>query len=85
MTPQGLVPTSKHDLARAHAAVAAGFPTVAPVARELLAWLQDINWPVARVLAPFLASAGSSIAPHLRDILSNNDYVLTYNIIKYVI
>jgi hypothetical protein len=33
-------------------------PLLGPTLAELLAWLQDINWPVAGVLAPFLAAIG---------------------------
>src|SRR5262249_44528772 len=48
-----LLPTGKHDVASARALVALGYPAVAPVLPQLLEWVQDINWPVAAVLAPF--------------------------------
>src|SRR5688500_18615540 len=47
-----LVPRNKHDRKRAAAAIAAGYPAVAPVLPEMLEWLQDMNWPVAQDLAP---------------------------------
>lgn len=75
---QSLVPQHKKDFERAKAAIAAGYPTVAPVLPNLLEWLQDYNWPVARVLAPFLASLGSPIVPHVRHIMQTEDEIWKY-------
>ena len=38
--------------------------------------MQDINWPVAKVLIPFLAGIGEPLAPHLRMIFE--DHVWKY-------
>jgi hypothetical protein len=67
------LPQSKHDLERAHALVALGFPGVEPVLPRLLEWIQDMNWPVAQVLAPFLAEIGRPLAPHIRQVLQTDD------------
>lgn len=80
-----LVPTSKHDLARAQAAVEAGYPAVAPILDELIEWLQDHNWPVARVLAPFLASIGEPLVPHIWRVLGTDDDVWKYWVIGILI
>ncbi|MER8435665.1 DUF5071 domain-containing protein [Mesorhizobium sp. M1312] len=56
-----LLPENKHDTAKAAALVALGFPQVEP---QIMEWLQDMNWPVARVLAPLVP-----LAPHIRTIL----------------
>src|SRR4051794_23281462 len=61
---QHLIPQNKFDLKRAQAAVEVGYPAVAPILPELLEWLQDYNWPVAHILAPFLASIGEPLVPH---------------------
>ena len=60
-----LIPKSKSDLETANRAVAAGYPAVKPVLGELVEWLKDYNWPVAHVLAPFLAKIGIPLVPHI--------------------
>jgi hypothetical protein len=50
------IPKNKGVLAAAQAAIDIGYPGVAPILPQLLEWLQDYNWPVAHMLAPFLAS-----------------------------
>ena len=75
-----LVPSGKSDVERAQAAVRAGYPVVGPVIGELLEWLQDGNWPVAHVLAPFLRDLGPvpSIVENLRTILDGEDDIWKY-------
>jgi len=80
-----LVPTDKSDLERASAAVEAGYPAVAPVLRELVEWLQDYNWPVARVLVPFLQSIGAPLVPHIWRVLRSDDDVWKYWVISLLI
>lgn len=80
-----LVPQDKHDLARAEAAVAAGYPAVAPVLPLLLEWIQDMNWPVARVLGPFLGSIGAPMEDAVRPILNGSDDIWKYWVVRQVV
>jgi hypothetical protein len=73
--PRRFVPRDKHDHSRAELAIAAGYPAVEPVLPELLEWLQDMNWPVAQTLEPFLSSIGLPLAPHVRRILETDDEI----------
>src|SRR5436190_22145449 len=73
-----LIPKDKLDLDTANAAIHAGYPAVAPILPELLTWLQDCNWPVAHLLAPFLASIGMPLVPHVMKIMDSDDYVWKY-------
>ena len=58
----------------AHLVVEMGYPNVAPILPELLGWMEDMNDPEAQVLAPFLATIGEPLIPHIRPILeSSND------------
>ena len=50
-----------------------GYPEIAPLIPELLGWLQDGNWPIARQLAPFLAAIGLPLVPHIRHVLATDD------------
>lgn len=70
-----LIPGYKHDHETADAAIAAGYPAVEPILFELLEWIQDMNWPIAQKLAPFLASIGPPLAPHIREIFKTDDEV----------
>ena len=69
------VPKDKHDTATAEVAIQAGYPAVASVLPELVEWLQDYNWPVAQVLAPFLATIGITLLPHVQTVLVSDDLV----------
>jgi hypothetical protein len=82
---QTLIPQHKSDLEPAIKAIEAGFPTVAPILPDLLEWLQDINWPVARILAPFLATIGIPLIPHIQEILKTDDEIWKYWIIVSII
>jgi uncharacterized protein DUF5071 len=70
-----LLPRDKFDTERAEAIIALGFPAIEPIVPALLEWMQDLNWPVAQVLQPFLASIGSPLAPHIRRILETDDVI----------
>lgn len=71
--PRRWVPRHKHDHEHVRQAIAAGWPAVAPVLPELLQWLQDMNWPVAKGLTPFLASIGEPLVPEIRRIIATDD------------
>ena len=81
---KNLIPQSKMDVERAKAAVGTGYPAVEPILPDLLEWIQDINWPVAEVLAPFLATIGSPLIPHIRNIFATDDHIWKSWIISYV-
>jgi hypothetical protein len=82
---KALIPRNKHDIERAEAAVKAGYPVVAPILPELLEWLQDMNWPVAGFLAPFLATIGKPLIPHIQRIFATDDEMWKYWIMTYII
>jgi hypothetical protein len=75
---RALIPKTKSDLDRAAEVVARGYPAVAPILPELVEWLQDYNWPVAHILAPFLASIGNPLLPEIRRVLKTQDQVWKY-------
>lgn len=80
-----VVPRDKFDLAAANAAAEAGWPAIEPSAERLLQWIQDANWPVARVLAPALAAVGASLAPYVRRVLAGEDETWKYHLIGTVV
>ncbi len=76
-----LVPAHKSDLETADAAISAGYPAVEPVLTELLEWLKDFNWPVARRLQPILASIGLPLVQPIDRAFASNDETWQYWII----
>ncbi len=80
-----LLPQHKADVERASAIVARGYPRVAPVLPELIAWLQDGNWPVAHVVAPFLATIGTPLLPEIRRVLQTTDDIWKYWLLAGVV
>ena len=85
--PMSDLPTirGKCDLETAERLVALGYPAVAPALPELLEWIQDINWPVAHILAPFLATVGRPLVPELWRVLHSDDSMWKYWCISYII
>jgi hypothetical protein len=81
----GLVPLDKHDHAAAYRAIAAGYPTVESKLPLLLEWLQDMNWPVAQTLAPFLASIGEPLIPILEKIFKTDDKIWKASVISRIV
>jgi Domain of unknown function (DUF5071) len=82
-----LVPEGKFDLTRARAAERAGYPAITPVVNDLLEWLQDGNWPVAHVLAPFLRDLGPvpPLVRGVRTILEGTDSIWKYQVLHGVV
>ncbi|WP_165186173.1 DUF5071 domain-containing protein [Caulobacter soli] len=80
MDPQlaALLPKDKLDTAAIERLSQAGYPFIEPLLSELLTWMQDLNWPVAQDLRPFLADIGAPLAPHIRAVLRTHDDVWKY-------
>jgi len=79
------LPNDKCDVRGAEALVACGYPAVEPMLPRLLEWTQDGNWPVARVLAPFLATVGAALVPHAQRILKGDDDTWKYFLVQDVV
>jgi hypothetical protein len=82
---RSLLPQHKFDLERANEIVARGYPAVAPVIPELIAWLRDYNWPVARIIAPFLVTIGAPLQPDIRRVLQSEDDIWKYWVLSCVV
>lgn len=86
MRIEDCVPKDKHDLAALELAEQAGFPALNPMVPDLLAWLQDANWPVAQKTANILSKAPpKTLVPHLRSVLLSNDADWKYWIIELLL
>jgi hypothetical protein len=83
--PHSYLIRNKSDIEHAEALVNLGYPVVEPVLPHLLEWVQDGNWPVAHVVAPFLAKIGLPVVPAVREVLGSGDEVWKYFCIMLVV
>lgn len=81
MDAAGVVPSHKFDLAAVRRAIAVGWPDIEPAVPELLIWIQDMNWPIAREMLTFLRSIGKDLVPYLRPILEGDDDIWKFWVI----
>lgn len=72
------IPTDKLDITAAEKAIKLGHPKVEKILPILVAWLQDLNWPVAQTLEPFISRIGEPLKPVVQDVLKTNDDVWKY-------
>jgi hypothetical protein len=82
---RALIPADKLDTQRAEELVALGYPAVTEILPSLLEWVQDLNWPVARVLQPFLAGIGAPLAPYIRDVLKTTDETWKWSVLQGIV
>ena len=82
---QGLLPKDKLDVDAVRRLSAKGYPAIEPILPALLEWMQDLNWPVAQALHPFLVSLGEPLAPHIRSILRTDDDIWKYWVLICVV
>ena len=70
---------------KAKVIVTLGYPAIEPILPELIKWMQDFNWPVTKVLQPFLASIGAPLAPHIREVLKSHDDIWKFWVISCIV
>lgn len=77
-----LIPKNKGDLSTAEKLTNYSYDDVKEIIPNLLEWLQDFNWPVAKPVSEYLESINDKITTDLLSILrSNEDEVWKYWII----
>lgn len=79
------LPLNKIDIDNAQLLVNLGYPNIKSILFEILTWLQDMNWPVAKIFAPFLATIGRELKDGVRVIFRTQDAVWKYWIIHSVL
>ncbi|WP_333596898.1 DUF5071 domain-containing protein [Chryseobacterium flavum] len=77
-----LIPKDKSDLFTAEKLKHYSYDDLKEIIPDLLEWLQDMNWPVAKTVSEYLLSINDKITSELLPILkSNKDEVWKYWII----
>jgi hypothetical protein len=77
-----LIPKHKHDIERAENLKNYSYSELKPIIPELLEWLQDCNWPVAKPVSEYLVSINVNITNEILDVLNTNDQIWKYWIIS---
>jgi Domain of unknown function (DUF5071) len=77
-----IVPEHKQDIEACSALAQAKDSEIAPVLPELLAWLQDMNWPVARLVQMRIESLGIDLAEPIREVLKGSDDIWKTSLIS---
>ncbi len=80
-----IVPKNKDDSTAVEKLKSASAPSVIAVAKDLLEWIQDGNWPIAKEIAEILSAYTNSIKSELLDILKGQDDIWKYWCINGVI
>src|ERR1700754_3950861 len=75
MNIRKLIPKNKHDHDVIPGLKKLTFDQIKPIVPDLLEWLQDMNWPIARAVADILEPLADKIAPEIIAILKTNDGV----------
>lgn len=73
MNIEELIPKHKDDQKVIEGLKWLSFEEIKPIIPNLLEWLQDINWPIARPIAEILKPFSDNIVPEIIKILSTND------------
>jgi len=55
------------------------------IALELLEWVQDINWPIAREICELLIPLDTKIISGIKSVLSTDDYEWIDNCLSYIV
>lgn len=62
-----------------------GYPRVKHIIYELLSWIQDMNWPGARVVSDFLVEIGEPLILHIKNAFMTRDSTWKYWIITQIL
>ncbi|MGF6116213.1 hypothetical protein ABIE30_001120 [Janthinobacterium lividum] len=79
------LPRDKHDTENAQALIALSWEEIRPAMPQILEWMQDVNWPVAGVLLPYLAGIGPRLAPYVKTVLASDDEQWKYFVLQGIV
>jgi hypothetical protein len=80
-----LLPANKDDVAAIAAIAARGYPAVQPILLDLLKWIRQESWPVAKPACEFLVSIGPRLAPEVQEVLGSRDDFLKAAVLREIV
>lgn len=78
MTIQQLIPKDKFDIETVDRLSDYSFDEVRQIAPDLLTWIQDMNWPVAKPISKYLQSISEHLTEDIIKILKGTDDTWKY-------
>jgi len=78
MEIENLIPKDKLDIETAEKLKQFSYEEVKPIIPNLLEWIQDMNWPVSRVIADYLITISEYLTSDIIDILNGKDEMWKY-------
>lgn len=78
MNIKSLVPKDKLDIETAEKLMQYSYEEIKPIIPNLLEWIQDMNWPVARTVAEYLITISENLTPEIVEILNGDDEMWKY-------
>jgi len=80
-----LLPVNKDDVAAIEAITSHGYPAVQPILLDLLKWIRDGSWPVAKPACEFLVTIGPRLAPQVREVLGSRDDLWKAAVLRQIV
>jgi hypothetical protein len=77
-----LIPKDKFDIDTASQLRNYSYAEIKPIVPELLEWIQDMNWPVARTIADYLESISENLADEILKVLKGNDDIWKWGCLR---
>lgn len=85
MKRTNLIPRNKFDIKTVKKLEKHTSEEIKCILPELFAWIEDINWPVAKELVKVLPEFNEEIIPYVKEILQNPDGLREYSIYYFML
>jgi hypothetical protein len=79
------LPQRADDLDALPRLVALGYPAVEPVLFDVLKWIRQPDWPVAKPVVAFLREIGAPLAPSIEQIFRTDDRAWAAQVIREIL
>jgi Domain of unknown function (DUF5071) len=80
-----LLPANKDDVAAVQSLVTLDCAVVQPLLYDILKWIRQESWPVAKPICEFLVSMGPRLSPEVRSVLRSRDDCWKATILKKIV
>ena len=78
MTPEDILPKDKFDTEAVKRLNRYSYEDLETSIPQLLTWIKDMNWPVAKPIAEYLQSISNDISSDINQILKGDDTIWKY-------
>ncbi|MBJ6361861.1 DUF5071 domain-containing protein [Paenibacillus sp. GCM10012307] len=79
------IPSNKMDYYTIEKLRKLPYNEIEPIINQLLEWVEDINWPIAKEICQILIPLDLKLVPSLKKIVGGKDEVWADNCIRYIV